>query len=493
MKHPEDRPSSSGASQDLPEIDPNRPASPGKPQRHLLGWLFMTLMATELLARMTDNNVAQTAAWVAMAAVILASARKIGLREVYLLCLSAVLSWAVWQFSPTPQQDLAGALSQATFLMAFILLLGLLHEAAGSSPSVEALGRFLARQPAGRRFYALFSGSGIMSILFNLGVVSFLVPLIQRGIRSTDPTDPLNPIRERRQVSALLRGFAWCVIWSPTAVAPLALLELIPDVDRKLWILIGFLLFLLFMVVGAIEDRVRFRAYRPRAKQQRPIFPQMATAKFALACGWLFGPSILISNLLDETIIFGLMATCPLMLVGWLVVQNWNGGKVDLVPVGRRLKEIAFDSIPQSARVAVTLGCSGFIGRAGSALVPADDVAQALGLANIPDFLLLSALPPLLASMSLFGLSPIMTAVFFGSFFGKLPVMPTDPTLLALSISMGWAMSILLSPLATPVLMINRVGGYAPTTLTWRWNLFYGVLSMLAAVPIFALLTTIVG
>ena len=132
--------------------------------------------------------------------------------------------------------------------------------------------------------------------------------------------DPLNPIRERRQVSALLRGFAWCVIWSPTAVAPLALMELIPGVDRKLWILLGAVLFLLFMILGATEDRIRFRAYRPRAKQVKPVFPAHAALMFAVACAWLFVLAILVSQLLDDTIIFGLMAVCPVMLVGWITV-----------------------------------------------------------------------------------------------------------------------------------------------------------------------------
>lgn len=476
----------------LPPPDPARPTTSRTWNDVALGLLLMGVMATELLARMTDQHGVQVIAWLAMAATTLAAIRRIGLRETYLLSVCAGLSLLVWWQRPDPMMELGAALSQASFLMAFVLLLGLLHEAAATSPSIDALGRYLSRQPAGRRFYALFGGTGIMAVLFNIGVVSFLVPLIQRGIRSSAPDDPLNPIRERRQVSALLRGFAWCVIWSPTAIAPLALMELIPGVDRKLWILLGAVIFVIYMILGATEDRVRFRAYRPRAKQVRPVFPGHAALMFACACGWLFVLSILVSQLLDETIIFGLMAVCPFMLVGWIVVQNYAGGKVDRDAVGLRLNQIAFTGLPHSARVAVTLACSGFIGRAAASLVPAQLVADRLRLDAVPDFLLLSCVPPAIAAMSLLGLSPIMTAVFFGSFFGSLAVLPADPTLIALSISMGWSLSMFLSPFATVVLMIDRAGGYAPRMLTWNWNLLYGALSIALSVPLFALLAALI-
>ena len=470
------------------------PAAAPRPQDdRLMGLLLILAMATELLARMTGAFSVQVVAWLAMAAVVIGARRRIGLREGYLLTLCAGLSLAVWATAPAPGAELGAALSQASFLMAFVLLLGLLHEAASTSPSIDALGRYLSRQPAGRRFYALFGGTGVMAVLFNVGVVSFLVPLIQRGIRSAAPDDPLNPIRERRQVSALLRGFAWCVIWSPTAVAPLALMELIPGVDRRLWIFIGMGVFVLFMVLGATEDALRFRAYKPRAKQVKPVFPGHAAAMFGLACAWLFALSITVSQLLDDTIIFGLMAVCPVMLIGWIIVQNHAAGRVDWPVVGGRLRQIGFGSLPHSARVAVTLACSGFIGRAASSLVPAQAVADRLGLEMMPDFALLSAIPPAIMAMSLLGLSPIMTAVFFGSFFGSLAVMPANATLVALSISMGWSLSMFLSPFSTVVLLIDRVGGYAPRVLTWKWNLAYGLVSILAMVPLFALLVALVG
>lgn len=450
---------------------------------------LIAVMAFELLARLTGVEVFRWVAWGCTGLVVLGARRRLGLREGYLLTLCVALVAVAVTIHPAPVSVLASALDQASFLMAFILLLGLLHEAASTSPSVAACGEYLTRQPPGRRYYALNAGTAAMAVLFNIGVVSFLVPLIQRGIETATPGDPLNPVRERRQISAMLRGFAWCVVWSPTAIAPLALVELIPGTNRQLWILLGLALFAGVMFLGALEDMWRFRSYRPAIVRQAPLFPTGAYLRFAMACVWLFAMTGAVAWLAGDTIIFGLMVSCPVMLVGWIVAQQGGAGPAERRAALSRLSGIAFENLPKAAPVAVTLACSGFVGRAAAALIPAQSVAAVLGLDAMPDFVLLSILPVALSVFSLLALSPIMMAVFFGSLFGSLPVMPADPTLIALSISCGWAVSMTFSPFATVVLMTNRVGGIPGRTLTWGWNLGFSVAAALALVPVFWILT----
>ena len=450
---------------------------------------LLAVMAFELLARLSGNDAIQLAAYAAMGATVVAAVHSLGLRETYLLTLCAALTLAAVWLHPEPGAVLRAGLDQAVFLMAFILLLNLLHEAAVTSPAVSRCGDYLTKQPPGRRYYALNFGSAVMAVLFNLGVVSFLVPLVQRGIESATPGDALNPIRERRQISAMLRGFAWSVIWSPTAIAPLALMELIPGTDRRLWIALGFLVSLGLLVLGALEDRFTFRRYVPQTRRSVPVFPRTAFLRFLLACAWLFGMSALVMLLSGETVVFGLMVSCPVMLVGWLLVQNLGAGAGALASTGRRLKVIAFANLGGAAPVAITLACSGFVGRVAAALIPAEAVAGFLGLHTLPDFVFLALLPVAVSALSLLALSPIMMAVFFGSLIGGLPVLPADPTLIALAISCGWALSMTVSPFATVVLLINRVGGIPTRRLTWQWNLGFSLLAAAALVPVFALLT----
>lgn len=460
-----------------------------------LGILIVAMIFAQLLARITDNSLTQVATWIIAGCVVLAARRSMGLREVYLLALSAVLTACLIIWGNHPARDIGAALDQATFLMSFILLMGLLHEAASTSPSVESCGRYLTQQPAGRQYPALYTGTGVMAVLFNLGVVSFLVPLVRRGIAAATPGDAQNSVRERRQISAVLRGFAWSVVWSPTAIAPLAVVELIPGVNRPLWIGLGFGIYLAMLVLGAIEDRLRFRAFLFDKNRLASPFPLIAAALFFTACAVMFAMTLIAMWLTGESVVFGLMLACPAMLAGWLAVQYLQPVGQEMIAVrralratGQRLHHIVTVNLPKSAAIAVTLGCSGFVGRAAATLMPADSLATGLGIYAMPDFVLLSLIPVLLSLLSLLALSPIMMAVFFGSLFGSLDIMPASPTLIALSISCGWALSMTFSPFATVVLLIDRVAGISPRRLTWGWNLTHAGLSALALVPIFALL-----
>ncbi|MGH1329330.1 MAG: hypothetical protein ACRBBK_00470 [Paracoccaceae bacterium] len=455
-----------------------------RPERARLNYAtsgaMIAVMLFELSARSFGSDLLQHLGWIAMGAVVVLTVPRFGAREAYLLSVCAVLCLLIWWHDRLSLGQIGRALDQASFLMSFILLLSLLHEAAATSPSVEALGKTLTRQPPGRRYYALNTGTAALSILFNLGVVSFLVPLIQRGIATSTPKDPLNPLRERRQISAMLRGFAWMVIWSPTAMAPLALMELIPGIDRQRWTLIGIALCGAVLIMGGLEDRLRHRRYLGRAPRLTSVFPMRAAALFTAACGWLLGLSVIMMRLTGDTLVFGLLLSIPIMLIGWLAVQ---ARAKEGAALGARLRGIASSSLPLSGPIAVTLATSGFIGQAAAGFIPAQALAQFLGLAQIPDTLLLSLIPIVIALLSLLALSPIMMAVFFGALFGALPVLPADPTLLALSISCGWALSMTFSPFSTVVLMIGRAANIPPLRLTWGWNLLF----TLSTLPLLAI------
>ncbi|WP_417725166.1 hypothetical protein [Salipiger sp.] len=443
----------------------------------------------ELAARGTGIGELRLPTWILMGCVILLGLGRIGLREYYLLAISAVVTVVVLQTVPQPLTEIAPSLDQAAFLMAFIILLSALNEVAATSPSVAECGAFLTRQPPARRYYSISGGTALMSVVFNLSILSLLVPLIQNGIRRADRADGLDAIREQRQISALLRGFAWSVIWSPTAVAPLVLYDLLPEADRLRWILTGLVLFAAILVVGALEDAYRFRKYRARFRADVPPFPRTAALRLAATAGWLFCLAFLSMSLSGESFVFGLMMACPLMLLGWLAVQHGYPRAFDRKSYRLALSRVLIGGIDKSVPIAVTLACSGYIGRAAAGLVPVEDIATFLNLDDVPEFVLLAAIPPVLSCLSMLAMSPIMLAVFFGTLFASLPFLPADPTLLALAISCGWSLSMTCSPFSGPTILIARAGRIPMATLTFRWNLGFTLICAVLLVPAFWLLT----
>ena len=70
-----------------------------------------------------------------------------------------------------------------------------------------------------------------------------------------------------------------------------------------------------------------------------------------------------------------------------------------------------------------------------------------------------------------------------------LPELPADATLIAFSISCGWALSMTFSPFATVVLIIARGSGIPAHVLTLRWNLGFTLIATALLFPIFFLMT----
>ncbi|MEM9147351.1 MAG: hypothetical protein AAGC57_14250 [Pseudomonadota bacterium] len=446
------------------------------------------VMAAELVWLASGVHAFAVIAEIGVLAVAAMTVPRFGVREIYLLSLCATLAVCAIVLSEKSAAVLWGALDQAAFLMAFILLIGLIQQAASSSEAIRECGLYLTRQPAGRRFFALFGGTHLMAQLFNLGVVSLLAPLVMRGSEANSG-DQLQPIRERRQLNAMLRGFAWCVIWSPTAVAPLVLATLLPEAERGPWIAVGLGIAVASMLIGWAEDRWRWRRVRQSlvsgAPRVAPPFPRAAYAQFGAVCAALLGLTVAAMLLFDGSVVFGLMAASPVILLGWVTLQN--GGA--WAETGQRIESIRTAYLPGAAPLAVTLACSGFIGRAAAGLIPAEDWAAAIGLATIPGWLFCTGLAVAVAALSQFALSPIMMAVFFGALIADLPSLPAEATWAALAISCGWALSMTISPFATVVLMIEQVTGRTGREMTWVWNWRYSLVMVLVLAAVFWVLT----
>jgi len=460
--------------------------------RKLLAYSMLGITLFVLIARHASQQLFADLSFLCLAIIIIVSLGSLGIREKFLLGISLALAITIALVHPDPAATYRIALTQSAFMVAFIILLGFLYEAAQSSPSVAECGQFTTRQPPGRRFISLYLGTGIMSVLFNLGVISLLTPLVQRGVIAANPGDALNPVREQRQLSAVIRGFAWGIIWSPTALAPLTLLDLMPGIDRLQWIISGFIIASVAMFIGWAEDYLRFknlRAARTGPRPPPPVLPKKAMLLFAAAFFWLLFLATSISRLANDTVVYGLMVACPIMLVGWLIAQHGGITPTALGKTVRRISNIIFDKMPGAAPIAITLACAGFIGRAASALVPAEQLVNAIGINTLPQYLFLSLIPIAITASAFLALSPIVAAVFLGSMFGSLPDLPIEPTLLALSISCGWAVAMTASPMVTVILVMARASGHDGMTLSVKWNLLFALVTIVMLFPVFWFLT----
>ncbi|GAB4395085.1 MAG: hypothetical protein Tsb0032_26210 [Kiloniellaceae bacterium] len=469
---------------------------------YVIGPWLVGLMGCELLVLFTGNGLAEIASRVLLLGVPLIGWRRLRLREAYLLCLCAALLTLAFLYDPAPRELVLRGLDRSGFLAAFILLMGLLREGGITSPAVLQCGTYVTQQPPQWRFLAVFLGSHFFSVLINLGSLSLLAPIIQRGVRGDskqrEDLDEIALLRERRQLNALLRGFAWFLLWAPTAVTQAILPTLIPGVDPARVLIVGGLLTVVMLAVSWAEDTLRWWPLRRRLRasgklpqrEELPL-PRGALLRLGAVSGLLFGLTLLFTHLGGVLLVAGVMLAAPVVLLVWVFAQQGGAGAgARLVATGRRLAAVTAVGLPSFLREAVSLGAAGFIGTVAAALVPAEQVAAALSVEQMPGWIFLSGLSLFVWLGGLVALSPITTAVFLGSLVTELGAVPADPASIVLAIAAGTAICTLGAPFASGTLMLARASGYSGVELTWKWNLAYTLASMAVLAAVYALLTS---
>lgn len=480
-----------------PAGDPSALTPPGP----FLGPLLLALMACELLQLFLPGTFAELGTQVLILAMPLVGFARLRLREFYLLAIAMVLLALAHYRLPDAGEVIQLGLGRASFLAAFILLMGLLREGGITSPAVRDCGTYITRQPPQRRFLAVFMGSHFFSVLINLGALSLLAPIILRGVRgdktSAEALDEIGRVRERRQLSALLRGFAWFLVWAPTAVTQAILPTLIPGIETGRLLLTGLAVALIMLLVSWLEDMLRWWPLRRRLRssgqlpaQGGQVFPGPAFFRLGCISALLLGLTLALSSLGAVSLVNGVMLAAPLVLAVWVFAQQ--EARPLRARVGGalvRLGAITTNNLPSFVREAVSLAAAGFIGTLAARLVPVDQVAGALSVAQMPGWLFLFGLSAFIWLGGQVALSPITTAVFLGSLVADLGTIPVSPTLAALAIAAGTAICTTGAPFASGTLMLARASGHSGVELAWKWNLPYTLVAMAVLALIYAGLT----
>jgi hypothetical protein len=446
---------------------------------------ILDLMTAALMLALTGAVIAHLvggAEWAGMPAralallLLLAVLPRFGLREWFLLAVAAGLS-AGLAARPQGMADLREALGSGAYFAAFILSMMLLREAAATSRSVLDVGAWMTRQPPGRRFVATWIGGHLAGILMNFGAISLLAPLVQRGVRAeTAETADVRrraAIRERRQLCALIRGFAWVICWAPTTLTQAIILDVVPGLEPGRAIATGIALSLVMLALGWTEDRLRWG--RPRTSGRAGPPPVRAALDLAAVYALLILGALGVQALIEVPLPQALMTVAPVMLIGWVASQSLAG-----VTGGARarLAEIVKVGIPRLAGDAYLLGVAGYIGIAAARLAPVPAIADWTEHAGIPGWVLIAGLPALIVLGGQVALSPMMMVVFLAAVVSALPSLPASPEVVAVALGSGWALSMTAAPNATGALLIAGATGVPSTVATWRWNGLYSLAAL---------------
>lgn len=457
-------------------MPPPLPASHGSALETIVAPLGLLATVLGMLGNAaTGWQPLEAAAWAGLGIYLAATLRGIPARGLTYLGVAVALAAVAVAVLADPMSTFAAALRRSVFVTTLFTALGFLREAAETSPMVRRCGLFLASQPPGRRYVALTTGGHLFGLILNFGVISLLGAMVVSASRSGGGGDEpaRTDLRQRRMLTAVLRGFASILAWSPLTVSLAVIMTALPETewrDVAPWCL-GTGVMLLTLGWG-LDRRIRppqgMKAAPPRTPQGTwgATVPVVALVTGIFLFGWA------VEEVLHVRLVVGVMMVTPLIGAAWIFVQQDRGGafSAPAAATGRRLVAHGRRVFPAYRMEVALLASAAFVGSVIAALLPEALVRDALASTPVPPWVLLAALAWLVVAFGQIGFNPVLSVTILSGALPSPAVFGVPPEAMAVALSGAWALTGATSPFTASVLGIAQLAGRDPGRLGREWN-----------------------
>lgn len=449
---------------------------------------FATVMAGTLAGEILGLSAALLAAGAASLAYVALAFPRVGAAGRLFLIIAAALAAVVFARAPDAPAEIAAALARACLVVTLFGALGFLREAARSSAVVRRCGRFLTRQPPGRRYLALTVGGHLFGLVLSYGSIALLGAMsAQANARETDPV--VRRLRLRRMLLAIQRGFVGTLTWSPLGLSMAVTLSSLPTLRWEdalpFFLSSGFIL----VALGWALDRMFKPTGRPSSLgRERPEGSWLLLAPIAGLVGAIFLAAIAVREGLNVSMVVGVIVAVPLAAVLWILWQFADRGAGRATALAaRRLARYMGAAFPADRGEIVILWSAAFIGGLVASLLKLHGLAGFPAVIQKAPWLLPVACLWLIVAAGQLGMNPILSVTILGSALPDLGALGLTPASVAVAFTAGWALSGASSPFTATTMLVGRIGGVRAATAGLVWN---GVYTLLALVAISVLVAT---
>lgn len=438
----------------------------------LIGAVITALLLLTVVAPWLPNGMSLVPRLVLYAAFLALGAAFGGVRERAFVLFALTIGGGAMVIE-TREGVILDAVARASFLVTFLLTLGMLREAAAISPSVQACGRFLVSQPARRRYAALHAGSLGASALLNFGIMNLLGTMVRQSVQSL-PEGTRAPLMQS-MASAVIRGFATMPLWGPATITMAVVVSVMPGLRWSDMAVPGALLALALMVYGIVLEAWRDTGATPSGEKDAPERVGVPLLLFCLAGGWLLAAAWAVTWVAGVSLTHALMVVAPPFAVVWIMAQAVRQGPSAMLLSGARGAGECLTGAIRSYREAIVLSSSGFMGTLAAELIPSDLLWAVASWYDLAPIGVLAGLTLSVALAAQITINPLLTVVFCGSALYQLESVQAAPVPVALALVLGWSLTLFASPFTAVALIMSRIMGVPPTEIAWRWNLSYAI------------------
>jgi hypothetical protein len=378
--------------------------------------------------------------------------------------------------------------AKACLFASFLGAIGMLRQAAEGSSLVGRVGDQLIRVRPLWRYPLLCGGGQLLSGFLAAGALNILCTAVYRGngrIGNTQDTG-IQQARERRMITALLRGHCMAQSWAPTSLFVVLLLALIPGLQLSQLLPYSAVMALLALGLGwgldqlgsrrlAVSDVARaslieFQAERP------PLWPLVLPLLllFSTLCGLTFG----LARAFHISFVPALVIAFPLFAMGWTLLQC--RGEAAPQRLRQSLGRLWFEGFPGQGNEIALMGNSVFLGVLVARQIDPGAILALIDAGALPPAILVSLCAWSIPLLGLLGVNPTVTVTILASLSdafaaADIPLLPFAVVILG-----AWCISAGVSPIAQPVLIVARNIRRHAGVVGPRWNGLYSLVAMLA-------------
>ncbi|ASJ73266.1 hypothetical protein [Granulosicoccus antarcticus] len=365
--------------------------------------------------------------------------------------------------------DILAGLERMVFLGALLTALGFMRVVATHDTHFIRAGRYLISQPPARRYLSMYAGGHLFTTLLNMGGLGLLVETVNRALEAR--RDSLSPLvfqlRQRRIVSAIMRGFSTIAFWTPFGIALNSLLLVFPDLH---WIDVapfGLLFAGTALIFGWSQDSIerRLRPLHPRPQVDAPEPGDHWSALFVVLHILGLGTVIFtLDVMLPVSFQSVLLFVVPIYALIWIV---WLFGQTGPAT----LKTGFIERAPSFVTEIGVFSMAGLLGPMIAALIPEAAMNPLFSVVGAQPVILALALLWTTVLFSVIGVHPIISVIVLG----ELVVRNGGISELAATLALlsGWAGAVTLAPFATTSVFISRLVNQGVWRVSWGWNGVY--------------------
>lgn len=429
--------------------------------------LILCLAVAVLLANIGGVKSASDVAVAALGLFVLLEWRSLP-RLAHLFSIGAVVAVvAVLWLKPEASVQMIAAMRQSTTFACLLAMLGVLRYPARRSRLVAKAAAWLVTRKPRHAYTALSFGGHFLSLLFNVGIL----PLIGDMIRKAGGRFEEGQLGREMMLGGM-RGMSLMTIWSPMGLGFAIVTTSTAGLDPVRFLFVAFAAAMALLAVNCLTTEPVEAERSDEETAEAQTLSIMPLLQIMVACALLMVMTIVLHTILDVSFVVATILILPVFSVAWLLLEG-EENHVSAVQTLRTGMRGIFATLSDMRTEATFFAAATLIGAALTLFISAIPGWEAIAESRnfgLPILILCLLALPATAAMAI---PHTIVVVLVAQLFGHSPLGVAHPMALALTLTIGWALAIAVSPISATTLITAAQAGVKSHIVGLVWNRRY--------------------